>query len=138
QGVLVKGLGIFAVVREKLWGKEVEYVIQRPVFQLDADLSRLLNVKDPQENIFDDVEVEPLNYKWLLRATSFPLHVVEGFVEETILLYALQLWAGQNRPFIFKNIGVLSSTQGFLCLHFYRSCVEALEKRETILTLLHT
>lgn len=37
QGVLLTGLGTFAVVQERFHGKEEVYVVRRPVFQLDRD-----------------------------------------------------------------------------------------------------
>ncbi|KFP28159.1 Coiled-coil domain-containing protein 81, partial [Colius striatus] len=138
QGVLVAGLGTFAVVQERFRGKEVEYVIQRPVFQLDADVLRLLDLTVPQENIPDSVEVEPLDYTWLSQATSFPPPVVESCVQETTFLYTLQLWDGQHRAFAFRDIGVLSWRHGVLCMRFHGSCVAALESRDTPIALLRT
>lgn len=47
QGVLVPGLGTFAVVHEQINGIEEVYVVRRPVFQLDMDTSCLRELVFP-------------------------------------------------------------------------------------------
>ncbi|KFQ43777.1 Coiled-coil domain-containing protein 81, partial [Nestor notabilis] len=127
QGVLLTGLGTFAVVQERFHGVETVYVGRRPVFQLDQDTLCLQEFTFPSVLIPGDVETEPLNYRQLSRVTSFPQHVVEACVQETILLYCLQLRSGRCLPFAFRAVGVLCCSDGALCMRFYPSCVAALE-----------
>ncbi|KFW01625.1 Coiled-coil domain-containing protein 81, partial [Eurypyga helias] len=91
QGVLITGLGTFAVVQEQFHGKEKVYVVRRPVFQLDINASCLRELAFPSVVIPGDVRVKPLNCRQLSRATSFPPDVVGGCVQETILLYSFQV-----------------------------------------------
>ena len=86
----------------------------------------------------DNVKIEPLNYKRLSRATSFPRHVVEDCVRETVLLYAFQLRNGQHLAFAFKDIGVLSCEDDVLCMRFDYDCVTGLESKASRIALLHT
>ncbi|XP_055565643.1 coiled-coil domain-containing protein 81-like isoform X2 [Falco cherrug] len=86
----------------------------------------------------DDVKIEPLNYRWLSRTTSFPQHVVQSCVQETILLYSFQLRNRQHLAFAFKDIGVLSFTDDVLCMRFYRDCVTGLESKASWIALLNT
>ncbi|XP_037230766.1 coiled-coil domain-containing protein 81-like isoform X2 [Falco rusticolus] len=86
----------------------------------------------------DDVKIEPLNYRWLSRTTSFPQHVVQSCVQETILLYSFQLRNRQHLAFAFKDIGVLSFTDNVLCMRFYRDCVTGLESKASWIALLST
>ncbi|XP_072792121.1 coiled-coil domain-containing protein 81-like [Taeniopygia guttata] len=51
KGVLVPGLGTFAVVPEQVNSTEEVYVVRRPVFQLDMDMSCL------QELVFPTVMI---------------------------------------------------------------------------------
>lgn len=85
-----------------------------------------------------DVQISPLNYKWLSRATSFPPHVLEDCVQETILLYSFQLRNRQRLAFSFKDIGVLSCKDDVLCMRFYYDCVTGLESKASRIALLHT
>lgn len=85
-----------------------------------------------------DVKIKALNYKWLSRATSFPQHVVEDCVQETILLYSFQLRNRQRLAFAFKDIGVLSCKDDVLCMRFYYDCVTGLESKASRIALLHT
>ena len=85
-----------------------------------------------------DVKIKPLNLKWLSRATSFPRHVVEDCVRETVLLYAFQLRNGQRLAFAFKDIGVLSCEDDVLCMRFDYDCVTGLESKASRIALLHT
>ena len=86
----------------------------------------------------DNVKVEPLNYRWLWRATSFPWHVVQSCVQETILLHSFQLRNRQRLAFAFKDIGILSFTDDVLCMQFYRNCVTGLESKASWTALLNT
>ncbi|NXW52286.1 CCD81 protein, partial [Nyctiprogne leucopyga] len=92
----------------------------------------------PTVNIPGDVKIKPLNYRWLSQATSLPRHVVQGCVQETILLYSFQLRKGQHLAFAFKDIGVLSCKDGVLCMRFYYECVVGLESKASQIALLHT
>ncbi|KFV17013.1 Coiled-coil domain-containing protein 81, partial [Pterocles gutturalis] len=138
QGVLMTGLGTFAMVQERVHCKEVMYVVRKPVFQLDIDVLCLQELTHPTVVIPGDVKIKPLNYKWLSRATPFPQHVVEGCVRETILLYSFQLRNGQRLAFAFKDIGVLSCKDGVLCMRFYYDCITRLESKARWIALLRT
>ncbi|NWI60683.1 CCD81 protein, partial [Calyptomena viridis] len=127
QGVLVPGLGTFAVVHKQVDNAEEVYVVQRPVFQLDMDVSCLRELMFPMVMIPGDIEVTPLDYWWLSQTTSLPPDVVRNCVEETILLYSFQLRDRQNVTFAFGDIGVLSCQDNFLCMRFHHSCVVGLE-----------
>ncbi|NXT26659.1 CCD81 protein, partial [Syrrhaptes paradoxus] len=138
QGVLMTGLGTFAMVQECIQCKGEKCVVRRPVFQLDIDVLCLQKLTHPTVVIPGNVKIKPLNYKWLSRATSFPRHVVEGCVEETIALYSFQLRNGQRLAFAFKDIGVLSCKDGVLCMRFYYDCVTGLESKARWFALLCT
>ncbi|KFP86868.1 Coiled-coil domain-containing protein 81, partial [Apaloderma vittatum] len=138
QGVMVRGLGTFAVVHEKLYNKEKVYVIRRPIFSLDIDESYLQEFVFPIEVIPGNVEIKPMNFHWLSRATSFSRQIVEDCVQQTILLYSLQLRNKQHFPFTFKDIGVLSCQNNMLCMQFYHKCVTGLENKACWDALLHT
>lgn len=85
-----------------------------------------------------DVKVKPLNYRWLSQATSFPRHLVENCVQETILLYSYHLRSGKHLPFAFKDIGVLSCRDDILVMRFYYECVVGLEPKASRVALLHS
>ncbi|KAF1483495.1 Coiled-coil domain-containing protein 81, partial [Eudyptula minor novaehollandiae] len=138
QGVLVTGLGTFAMVQERFHGEEEVYVVRRPVFRLDIDALCLQELAFPTVVIPGDVKIKALNYKWPSRATSFPQHVVEDCVQETILLYSFQLRNRQRLAFAFKDIGVLSCKDDVLCMRFYYDCVTGLESKASRIALLHT
>ncbi|KAI1232844.1 hypothetical protein IHE44_0006024, partial [Lamprotornis superbus] len=108
KGVLVPGLGTFAVVHEQINGTEEVYVVRRPVFQLDMDTSCLRELVFPTVMMPGDIEIMPLDYWWLSQTNSLPPDVVRGCVEETILLYSFQLRDRQRPAFAFENIGILS------------------------------
>ncbi|XP_005055245.1 PREDICTED: uncharacterized protein LOC101811016 [Ficedula albicollis] len=137
-GVLVPGLGTFAVVHEQINGKEELYVVRRPVFQLDMDMSCLQELVFPTVMIPGDIEVLPLDYWWLSQTNSLPPDVVRGCVEETILLYSFQLRDRQRPAFAFQNIGILSCLDNVLCMQFHRSCIAGLESQDTWVALLLT
>ncbi|NXX99383.1 CCD81 protein, partial [Centropus bengalensis] len=138
QAVQVAGLGTFAVVQERFYSKEEVHVVRRPVFQLDTDNFSLWEIACPTVVIPGDVKIELLDYWWLLQATSFPRHVLEGCVRETILLYYLQLRNGQHLAFAFREIGVLSCDGNGLCMQFYADCVTGLERKASRIALLQT
>ncbi|NXH23492.1 CCD81 protein, partial [Bucco capensis] len=136
KGVLVTGLGTFAVVQEQFHSKKEAHVVRRPVFQLEMDEFFL------QELVFPTVvipgEIKHLSYSWLSRATSFPRHVVKDCVRETTLLYSFQLRNKPRLPFIFNDIGILSCRDDVLCMEFYCECVTKLESKASRIALLHT
>ncbi|KAM6364549.1 coiled-coil domain-containing protein 81-like isoform 2-T2 [Pluvialis apricaria] len=138
KGVLLTGLGTFAMVQERFHGAEEVYMARRPVFQLDSDALCLQELAFPTVVIPDDVKIKPLNYRWLSQATSFPRHVVEDCVQETVLLYSFQLRKRQRLAFTFKDIGVLSCRDDVLCMRFYYECVTGLESKASRIALLHT
>ncbi|XP_065507697.1 coiled-coil domain-containing protein 81-like [Caloenas nicobarica] len=138
KGVLVPGLGTFAMVREQFHGEEELYVVRRPIFRLEIEKSLLQELVFPTVVIPGDVKINPLNYKWLSRATSLPPHVVEDCVQETVLLYSFQLRNRQHLAFSFKDIGVLSCKDDVLCMRFYYDCVTGLENKASRIALLHT
>ncbi|NWT63209.1 CCD81 protein, partial [Erythrocercus mccallii] len=138
QGVLVPGLGTFAVVHEQINGTEKMYVVRRPVFQLDMDMSCLQELVFPTVMMPGDIEIMPLDYWWLSQANSLPPDVVKGCVEETILLYSFQLRDRQHPAFDFENIGILSCQDNVLCMQFHCSCIAGLESQDTWVALLLT
>ncbi|XP_027526330.1 uncharacterized protein LOC113960774 isoform X4 [Neopelma chrysocephalum] len=138
KGVLVPGLGTFAVVPEQVDGAEEVYVVRRPVFQLDMDVSCLRELMFPTVMIPGDIEIAPLDYWWLSQTTSLPPDVLRDCVEETVLLYSFQLRDRQHLAFAFGDIGVLSCQDNVLCMRFHRSCVKKLENWDTWVALLLT
>ncbi|XP_017691359.1 PREDICTED: coiled-coil domain-containing protein 81-like isoform X5 [Lepidothrix coronata] len=138
KGVLVPGLGTFAVVPEQVDGAEEVYVVRRPVFQLDMDVSCLRELMFPTVMIPGDIEIAPLDYWWLSQTTSLPPDVLRDCVEETVLLYSFQLRDRQRLAFAFGDIGVLSCQDNVLCMQFHRNCVEKLENWDTWVALLLT
>ncbi|NXM70027.1 CCD81 protein, partial [Serilophus lunatus] len=127
QGVLVPGLGTFAVVHKQVNSTEEMYVVQRTVFQLDMNVSCLQELMFPTVMIPGDIEIMPLDYWWLSQITSLPPDVVRNCVEETILLYSFQLRDRQNPTFAFGDIGVLSCQDNFLCMRFHHICIVGME-----------
>uniref|UniRef100_A0A8C9FFW6 CCDC81 HU domain-containing protein n=1 Tax=Pavo cristatus TaxID=9049 RepID=A0A8C9FFW6_PAVCR len=138
KGVLVAGLGAFAVVQEQFHSEEGTVTVQRPVFQLDVGAQWLQDFQFTIEIIPDDVKMEPLNYWRLSQATAIPLHVVQSCVQETILLYGLLLNNKVHVPFAFNGIGVLTCEDNLLCMRFYHSCVTMLEGTASLLALLRS
>ncbi|XP_040399082.1 coiled-coil domain-containing protein 81-like [Cygnus olor] len=138
KGVQVAGLGTFAVVQEQFHGKQELLLVRRPFFQLDIDELWLEEIYCPTEILPDGVKIEPLNYVQLSQATSFPLHVVKNCVQETILLYCFLLRSKEHVPFGFRDIGVLTCEDGFLCMKFYLDCVKRLESTAGLVALLHS
>ncbi|NXC00971.1 CCD81 protein, partial [Orthonyx spaldingii] len=137
-GVLVPGLGTFAVVHEQINGTEEVYVVRRPVFRLDMQMSCLRELVFPTVTIPGDIEILLLDYWWLSQANSLPPDMVRGCVEETVLLYSLQLRDGWCPAFAFENIGILSCRENVLCMQFHCSCVTELESQDAWLALLLT
>jgi len=84
------------------------------------------------------VEVEQLNYLQLAQATSFPLYMVQECVQETIVLYCCLLKNKEHVPFAFRDIGVLTCEDDFLCMKFYPDCVKRLESAEDLIAMLHS
>lgn len=79
----------------------------------------------------DDVKIERLNYRRLSR-------VVQRCVQETVLLYCHLLRNKAHVSFAFKNIGVMTYEDDFLCMRFLSSCITTLESNASLTALLHT
>ena len=79
----------------------------------------------------DDVKIERLNYRRLSR-------VVQRCVQETVLLYCHLLRNKAHVSFAFKNIGVLTYEDDFLCMRFLSSCITTLESNASLTALLHS
>ena len=86
----------------------------------------------------DDVKIERLNYRQLSRATGISLHVVQRCVRETVLLYCHLLRNKAHVSFAFKNIGVMTYEDDFLCMRFLSSCITTLESNASLTALLHS
>nr|XP_038028259.1 coiled-coil domain-containing protein 81-like [Anas platyrhynchos] len=71
-------------------------------------------------------------------ATSFPLYVVQECVQETIVLYCCLLKNKEHVPFAFRDIGVLTCEDDFLCMKFYPDCVKRLESAADLVAMLHS
>ncbi|XP_068033999.1 coiled-coil domain-containing protein 81-like isoform X6 [Anomalospiza imberbis] len=138
KGVLVPGLGTFAMVPEQVNSTEEVYVVRRPVFQLDMDMSCLRELVFPTVMIPGDIVIMSLDYWRLSQTNSLPPDMVRGCVEETILLYSFQLRDRQCPTFAFENIGILSCQDNVLCMQFHCSCIAGLEIQDTWVALLLT
>eukprot|EP00075_Anas_platyrhynchos_P014154 XP_027303407.1 uncharacterized protein LOC113840862 isoform X2 [Anas platyrhynchos] len=138
KAIQVAGLGTFAVLQEQFHVKQKRLLIRKPFFQLDIDEGWLEYMYCPPEILPDDVEVEQLNYLQLAQATSFPLYVVQECVQETIILYCCLLKNKEHVPFAFRDIGVLTCEDDFLCMKFYPDCVKRLESSEDLIAMLHS
>ncbi|XP_042694086.1 coiled-coil domain-containing protein 81-like [Centrocercus urophasianus] len=138
KGVLVPGLGIFAGVREQFHSKEEVLSVRRPVFELNIRVLWLPDLQSPSDIIPDSVKIEPLNYRQLSRASGVPLHLVLRCVRESVLLYCHLLRNKTPVPFVFKNLGVMTCQDNFLCMRFFCTCVETLESNAPVLALIHT
>ncbi|XP_042687204.1 coiled-coil domain-containing protein 81-like [Centrocercus urophasianus] len=138
KGVLVPGLGFFAGVQEQFHSKEEGLSVRRPVFELNIGALWLPDLQSPNDIIPNDVKIEPLNYQQLSRASSVPLHLVPRCMRESVLLYCHLLRNKTPVPFVFKNLGVMTCQDNFLCMRFFCSCVETLESNDTVLALMHT
>ncbi|NXP08312.1 CCD81 protein, partial [Thinocorus orbignyianus] len=138
QGVFLPGLGTFAVVQEHFQVEEEVLMARRPVFQLGIDGACLQEVMFQTVTIPGDAKIKPLNYQWLSKTTSLPRHILKDCIQETILLYSLQLKNRQHLSFTFKDIGVLSCQNDILCMRFYYDCVTGLESKASRIALLHT
>lgn len=79
----------------------------------------------------DDVKIERLNYRRLSR-------VVQRCVQETVLLYCHLLRNKAHVSFAFKNIGVMTYENDFLCMRFLSSCITTLESNASLTALLHS
>ncbi|XP_040509906.1 coiled-coil domain-containing protein 81-like [Gallus gallus] len=151
-GVLVPDSGSFAAVREQFHSKEVAVVGpktclpagHRPVLWLQ-DLQSPTDII-PGEKAAATFPFPPhtmsrlsgLNYRQLSRATGISLHVVQRCVRETVLLYCHLLRNKAHVSFAFKNIGVLTYEDDFLCMRFLSSCITTLESNASLTALLHT
>ncbi|XP_031464732.1 uncharacterized protein LOC116238932 isoform X2 [Phasianus colchicus] len=59
-------------------------------------------------------------------------------VRESVLLYCHLLRNKEPVSFVFKNLGVMTCQDNFLCMRFFCSCIAKLETNATILALFHT
>ncbi|NWZ58783.1 CCD81 protein, partial [Haliaeetus albicilla] len=139
QGVVVAGLGTFAMVQKHLFGTQEVFVVRRPIFQLAIDKFWLEGLECPTEIIpGEEKAVEPLNFQQLSRASGFPRCLVENCVRETILLYSFQLRSGNHFAFAFQDIGILACKGNSLCMQFYSHCITGLESTVSPIALLHS
>ncbi|XP_064025690.1 uncharacterized protein LOC135189362 [Pogoniulus pusillus] len=139
KAVQVPGLGTFAMLQEQLCRhQEDSPLLRRPSFWPDMAQGSLQGMAWHSEGSPGDPQPKALNTSWLSRATSLPQKVVEGCLKETLLLFSLQLQAGQEVAFTFKDLGVLCRFRDLLCLRFYPSCVARLEPKATMGALLRT
>ncbi|OXB52372.1 UNVERIFIED_CONTAM: hypothetical protein H355_012517 [Colinus virginianus] len=138
KGVLVERLGVFVVLKEQFHGKGHSISVRRPVFQLDISAVGPQHVSFHREIIPDGVEIEPLNYRRLSQATAFSLIEVQHCVQETIHMFHLLLRNKEHVSFAFKNIGILTYEDEFLCTRFYFSCITALGNEAHLIVLLQT
>uniref|UniRef100_A0A8C2YA24 Coiled-coil domain-containing protein 81-like n=1 Tax=Coturnix japonica TaxID=93934 RepID=A0A8C2YA24_COTJA len=138
KGVVVPGLGIFAAVQEEFHSKELAVPVRRPVFELDIGVIWLKELQSPNDIIPDDVKIEPLNYRQLGGAIGISMHRVKRCVQETVLLYWHLLKSKADVSFFFKNIGVMTCRDNFLCMRFFHSCIETLESKSSIIAMLHS
>ncbi|NXJ12900.1 CCD81 protein, partial [Odontophorus gujanensis] len=138
QGVQVERLGVFAVLKEPFHGKDYSISVRRPVFQLDISAVGPQHISYHDEIIPDGVEIEPLNYRQLSQATGISLIEVQRCVQETILMFHHLLRDKEDVSFAFKNIGVLTYEDEFLCTRFYFSCITELGNEAHLIVLLQT
>ncbi|NXX50405.1 CCD81 protein, partial [Tricholaema leucomelas] len=138
QAVQVPGLGTFAMLQEQLCRHQEDSLLRRPSFQPGTAQGGLQGMAWHSEGNPGDSHPKALNTSWLSRATSLPQKVVEGCLQETLLLFGLQLQAGHEVAFTFKDLGVLCRSRDLLCLRFYPSCVARLEPKATMGALLRT
>ncbi|NWJ03346.1 CCD81 protein, partial [Crypturellus undulatus] len=139
QGVLVEGLGTFCTVKEPLLLSEEEVLwVRRPIFKLAWQMLWPGRLTSPEVIIPDDVTIEPLNYLLLSLVTSLPWRVVEDCVKETILFFSFHLENKRNVAFAFRDIGVLMRRRDRVCMLFYASCIQRLEKRASLLAALRS
>nr|XP_009671398.1 PREDICTED: coiled-coil domain-containing protein 81-like [Struthio camelus australis] len=139
KGVLVAGLGTFCTVREQLClGAEEVLMVRRPIFKLGMYAVWPLGLKRPKVTLPDDMKIEPLNYRQLSLATSFPRPVVEDCVEETIQLFSSHLQYKENVSFVFRDIGVLARQGDKVRMKFYANCIQRLESAASLIAALRS
>ncbi|NWI14252.1 CCD81 protein, partial [Crypturellus soui] len=139
QGVLVESLGTFCTVHKPLLLSEEEVLwVRRPIFKLGWQMLWPGRLTSPKVTIPDDVTIEPLNYLLLSLVTSLPWRVAEDCVKETILLFSCHLENQHNVAFAFQDIGVLTHRRDRVCMLFYASCIQRLEKRASLLAALRS
>ncbi|NXO59394.1 CCD81 protein, partial [Aramus guarauna] len=135
KGVMVAGLGTFAMVQKHVFSTREVVVARRPIFQLAIDKFWLQGLECPTEIIPDDAKVKPLNFQELSGACGFPRRMVETCVRETILLYSFQLRDGKHFSFAFQDIGVLACKGNVLCMQFFSHCITGLESTASPIAL---
>ncbi|OXB70270.1 UNVERIFIED_CONTAM: hypothetical protein H355_013967, partial [Colinus virginianus] len=138
KGVLVERLRVFAVLKEQFHGKDHSISVRRPVFQPDIRAVGPQHVSFHGEIIPDGVEIEPLNYRQLSQATAFSLIKVQHCVQKSILMFHHLLRNKEHVSFAFKNIGVLTYEDEFLCTSFYFSCITVLGNEAYLIVLLQS
>ncbi|NXA57673.1 CCD81 protein, partial [Nothocercus julius] len=136
QGIVVQGLGTFCTVQEPLnLGEEGVLLVRRPIFKLGMHMVWLRGLK---VTLPDDIKIEPLNYHLLSLFISFPPHIIQDCVEETIRLFSFHLEKKHNVAFVFRDIGVLTCQGDTLYMMFYASCIKRLEKRASLISALRS
>ncbi|NXA44022.1 CCD81 protein, partial [Eudromia elegans] len=136
QGVLVESLGTFCTVQEPLsLGAQGLLMVRRPVFKLGVHMACPQEFTCPEVTLPDGIQIEPLKYQLLSLVTSLPRRVVEACVEETVH-FSFHLENRQNVAFM--DIGVLSRQGDTLCMMFYASCIQRLEKRASLFAALRS
>ncbi|NXA56518.1 CCD81 protein, partial [Nothocercus julius] len=139
QGVLLEGLGTFCTVQEPLsLGAEGVLMVRRPIFKLGMQMVWPQGLTCPKVTLPDGIQIEPLNYQLLSLVTSLPRRVVEACVEETIHLFSFHLENKKHVAFAFRDIGVLTRQGDTLCMTFYASCLQRLERRASLFAALRT
>ncbi|NWI20126.1 CCD81 protein, partial [Crypturellus soui] len=140
-GVLVEGLGTFCIVQEPVHlGEEGLLLVRRPIFKLGMKMVPVGSAVALTLSLClaDRIKIEPLNYQVLSLFISFPRHIIQDCVEETIRLFSFHLEKKHNVAFVFRDIGVLTCQGDTLYMMFYASCIKRLEKRASLIAALRS
>ncbi|NXD18307.1 CCD81 protein, partial [Nothocercus nigrocapillus] len=139
QGVLITGLGTFCTVQEPLrLGAEKVLMVRRPLFKLARNPAWQAWLKRPKVTVPENIQIEPLDFQHLSRATSLPRPVVEDCVDETILLFSSHLKHQENVSFVFKDVGVLGREGNVVRMKFLGSCIQQLESTASLIAALRS
>ena len=84
------------------------------------------------------VRIKLLNYWRLSWDTGFPLCVVEGCVQETVLLFSSHLLNKEHVTFVFKDMGVLACRGDQVGMKFCPYLIHRLESKAGLLAALHS
>lgn len=88
QGVLVPGLGVFAVVQEQFYSKEEAVLVRRPVFQMDLGVLWLEDVQSPSEIVPGEKAAATFPFPPHVRPGVFSLLFGKGWEKQRILCKA--------------------------------------------------